>query len=31
MNRHGDWWITIVGDVPMATIQQFESMLQRRP
>lgn len=31
MNRHGDWWITIVGDVPMATIQQFEAMLQRRP
>ena len=31
MNRHGDWWITIVGDVPMATIQQFETMLQRRP
>lgn len=31
MNRHGDWWVTIVGDVPMATVQQFESMLQRRP
>ncbi len=31
MNRHADWWITIVGDVPMTTIQQFESMLQRRP
>jgi sigma-E factor negative regulatory protein RseB len=31
MSRHADWWITIVGDVPMATIQQFESMLQRRP
>jgi sigma-E factor negative regulatory protein RseB len=31
MNRHGDWWVTIVGDVPMATIQQFEAMLQRRP
>lgn len=31
MSRHGDWWITIVGDVPMATVQQFEAMLQRRP
>jgi sigma-E factor negative regulatory protein RseB len=31
MNRHGDWWVTIVGDVPMATVQQFEAMLQRRP
>lgn len=31
MNRHGDWWVTIVGDVPMATVQQFESLLQRRP
>ncbi|HSW04873.1 MucB/RseB C-terminal domain-containing protein [Aquabacterium sp.] len=31
MNRVGDWWITVVGDVPMATVQQFESMLQRRP
>jgi sigma-E factor negative regulatory protein RseB len=31
MNRNGDWWITIVGDVPMATVQHFESLLQRRP
>lgn len=31
MNRAGDWWVTVVGDVPMATVQQFESMLQRRP
>jgi sigma-E factor negative regulatory protein RseB len=31
MNRHGEWWVTIVGDVPMPTIQQFEAMLQRRP
>ena len=30
MNRHGDWWITTVGDVPMATVQLFESALQRR-
>lgn len=31
MSRVGDWWITVVGDVPMATVQQFETMLQRRP
>lgn len=31
MSRNGDWWITIVGDVPMATVQQFESVWQRKP
>lgn len=31
MNRQGDWWITIVGDVPMATVRQFEALLQRKP
>lgn len=30
MSRQGDWWLTIVGDVPMTTIAQFESGLQRR-
>lgn len=30
MNRQGDWWITVVGDAPMATVQQFEVGLQRR-
>ncbi len=30
MNRQGDWWITVVGDAPMATVQQFEASLQRR-
>ncbi|WP_088281670.1 MucB/RseB C-terminal domain-containing protein [Ideonella sp. A 288] len=30
MNRQGEWWITVVGDVPMPTIQQFEAGLQRR-
>lgn len=30
MNRQADWWITVVGDVPMVTIQQFEAGLQRR-
>lgn len=31
MARRGDWWITVVGEVPMATVQQFEAMLQRKP
>jgi sigma-E factor negative regulatory protein RseB len=30
MNRHGDWWVTVVGEVPMATMQLFESMLERK-
>jgi len=30
MNRQGDWWITVVGDAPMATVQQFEANLQKR-
>jgi sigma-E factor negative regulatory protein RseB len=30
MARRGDWWITVVGEVPMATAQQFESLLERR-
>jgi sigma-E factor negative regulatory protein RseB len=30
MTRRGDWWITVVGEVPMATVQQFEAMLQRK-
>jgi sigma-E factor negative regulatory protein RseB len=30
MNRHGDWWFTVVGEVPMATVQQFEAMFERR-
>ena len=29
-SRHDDWWITVMGDVPMTTIQQFESGVQRR-
>lgn len=31
MTRHGQWWVTIVGDVPMPTIALFESALQRKP
>lgn len=30
MVRRGDWWITVVGEVPMATVQQFEAMLERK-
>ena len=29
-SRRGDWWVTIVGEVPMTTIQLFEGMLERR-
>lgn len=28
--RQGDWWITVVGDVPRATLQAFASRLERR-
>jgi sigma-E factor negative regulatory protein RseB len=29
MMRSGDWWITVVGDVPMVTVQQFAMALER--
>ena len=28
--RHGDWWITAVGDVPRATLRQFAAQIERR-
>lgn len=32
MQPHGDaWWVTAVGDVPPAALQQFVQALQRRP
>lgn len=31
MNRAGAWWITAMGDVPMATLQLFAAALDRRP
>lgn len=31
MSRRGDHWITVMGEVPMATAQQFEAALERRP
>jgi sigma-E factor negative regulatory protein RseB len=30
MHRRGDWWITVVGEVPMATVLQFDAALERR-
>jgi len=30
MRRHGDWWITVVGDVPAATLGMFVAALERR-
>jgi sigma-E factor negative regulatory protein RseB len=31
MTRAGDWWITAMGDVPLATVQLFSAALERRP
>jgi sigma-E factor negative regulatory protein RseB len=30
MSRRGQWWLTVMGEVPMSTVQLFESALQRR-
>ena len=30
MRRQGDWWITVVGDVPAATLKMFATALERR-
>jgi sigma-E factor negative regulatory protein RseB len=30
MIRSGDWWITAMGDVPMATVHLFSMALERR-
>jgi sigma-E factor negative regulatory protein RseB len=30
MRRQGDWWITVVGDVPAATLKAFASGLERK-
>jgi sigma-E factor negative regulatory protein RseB len=30
MIRRGEWWVTVVGEVPMATVQLFETMLERK-
>jgi len=28
--RQGDWWITVIGDVPAATLQLFAASLERK-
>ena len=30
MRRQGDWWITVVGDVPTATLKAFANGLERK-
>ena len=30
MARRGEWWITVVGEVPMTALLLFEAMLERR-
>ncbi|KNZ31873.1 MAG: sigma E regulatory protein, MucB/RseB [Methylibium sp. NZG] len=30
MQRHGDWWVTVVGDVPPGTLRLFAGALERR-
>jgi sigma-E factor negative regulatory protein RseB len=30
MRRKGDWWVTVVGDVPAATLEAFADGLERR-
>ena len=30
MQQQGDWWITVVGDVPPATLRTFVKGLERR-
>lgn len=29
MRRHGDWWVTVMGDVPSRTLNSFASGLER--
>lgn len=31
MRRKGDWWVTVVGDVPVTTLKGFAKALERRP
>ena len=30
MQRHNEWWITVVGDVPSATLRKFANGLERK-
>ena len=29
MQQQGDWWVTVVGDVPPATLRLFANALER--
>ncbi len=29
MHQHGDWWVTVLGDVPPATLRLFAKGLER--
>jgi sigma-E factor negative regulatory protein RseB len=29
-HRQGDWWLTVVGEVPMSTVQLFEASFERK-
>jgi sigma-E factor negative regulatory protein RseB len=31
MKQHGDYWVTVIGDVPMATLQLFAASLEHKP
>ena len=31
MQQRGPWWVTVVGDVPVATLSQFAKALERKP
>jgi sigma-E factor negative regulatory protein RseB len=30
MSRHGDFWVTVVGDVPAITLRAFSTALERK-
>lgn len=30
MQRKGDWWVTVMGDVPVGTLQRFYAALERK-
>jgi sigma-E factor negative regulatory protein RseB len=29
-HRQGDWWVTVVGDTPPATLRMFAAALERK-
>jgi sigma-E factor negative regulatory protein RseB len=30
MRRQGDWWVTVIGDVPAVTLRAFANGLERK-